>query len=373
MPTGLTTPTLRAVGKGDLCDKALIDAWDALAASVADPNPFYESWFLLPSLEAFDPEGQVQVLLLESGGMLLGLLPVQREKSYYGNPLPHWRNWLHFNCFLGHPLVLNGFERAFWQAVLGWFDQQGGAPMFLHLTQCPLDGAVHDQLQHEIDCQNRPAATVMREERAMLASELSPQDYFEASLSTKKRKELRRQQRRLSELGDLSFDRDTGADGIAGWIAEFLDLEERSWKGRAGSAMASEAENTALFEQAMTGAAQRNRLERLTMRLDGRPIAMLASFLCPPGACSFKTTFDEDFARFSPGVLLQQENLAVLGRSDIFYSDSCASQDHPMIDHFWRERREIARHSIAIGGPVRRMAFKLLSRHETGAAAEGIA
>ena len=366
-------PMLRAVGWRSLQDKSMIGAWDALAAAVADPNPFYESWFLLPSLEAFDSGETVQILLLERDGILLGLLPVQRQTRYYGNPLPHWRNWLHFNCFLGHPLVIAGFERAFWQAVLAWFDQSGGTQMFLHLSHCPLDGAVHGGLKDELQQQRRPAATVMREERAMLRSDLSPDDYFANSLSTKKRKELRRQQRRLSELGELSIERVTGTTGMPAWSEEFLELEQRSWKGSAGSAMASETQNKALFEQAMLGAARRDRLERLTMRLDGRPIAMLASFLCPPAACAFKTTFDEDFARYSPGVLLQQENLAVLGKADITYSDSCASQDHPMIDHFWRERRDIARHSIAIGGRLRRMAFHLLSRHENGTAPQGIA
>ena len=61
---------------------------------------------------------------------------------------------------------------------------------------------------------------------------------------------------------------------------------------------------------------------------------MLATFLTPPGAFSFKTTFDEAFARFSPGVLLQRENLELLARPSIEWTDSCADMDHPMIDHF---------------------------------------
>jgi hypothetical protein len=93
---------------------------------------------------------------------------------------------------------------------------------------------------------------------------------------------------------------------------------------------------------------------------------MLATFLTPPGAFSFKTTFDERYARYSPGVLLQRENLAILGRSDIAWSDSCAAADHPMIDHIWRERRAIGRISIAIGGRLRRAAFSFLAKAEMG-------
>ncbi|HEX4874293.1 MAG TPA: hypothetical protein VFV06_05265, partial [Sphingorhabdus sp.] len=82
--------------------------------------------------------------------------------------------------------------------------------------------------------------------------------------------------------------------------------------------------------------------------------------LTPPGAFSFKTAFDEDYARFSPGVLLQIHNLALLEREGIEWCDSCAAQDHPMIDSIWSGRRAIGRYSVAIGGPVRRAGFAIL-------------
>lgn len=45
-----------------------IGAWDALAEWACEPNPFYESWHLLPSLRAFDQEGDVTLLALEADG-----------------------------------------------------------------------------------------------------------------------------------------------------------------------------------------------------------------------------------------------------------------------------------------------------------------
>lgn len=99
------------------------------------------------------------------------------------------------------------------------------------------------------------------------------------------------------------------------------------------------------------------KVERLDLRLEGRPLAMLVNFHSPPGSFSFKTAFDEDFARYSPGVLLQIENLALLDRADIKWCDSCAAQGHPMIDSIWTGRRSIGRYSIAIGGAGRRTIF----------------
>ena len=127
-----------------------------------------------------------------------------------------------------------------------------------------------------------------------------------------------------------------------------------------------------MFKEALFGAASQSRLERLTLALNDEPIAMLANFITPPGAFSYKTAFDERYARYSPGVLVQRENLELLGNPAIDWCDSCAAADHPMIDHIWRERRPIGRLSIAIGGRVRRALFAQLVRAELGRNPAGV-
>jgi CelD/BcsL family acetyltransferase involved in cellulose biosynthesis len=343
-----------------------IARWDALAQWASEPNPFHESWYLLPALRAFDPRGEVKLLCLEAGGQLAGVLPIRRASSYYGRPIPHIATWLHANAFVGAPLVAQGFERAFWRELFAWCDGKPGGALFLHLAQVPADGPLREALGQVLAEQDRRGTTVMAEERALLRSALAPEDYLEESLSGKKRKELRRQHRRLAEEGAATVERTCGSEGLARWTEEFLALERAGWKGEQGSALACDARTADLFRAALNGAAERGRLERLAIRLDGRAIAMLATFLCPPGAFSFKTAFDEDFARFSPGVLLQRENLELLTRPEIEWTDSCAAMDHPMIDHFWRERRTVARHNIAIGGKARRLLFRALAALETG-------
>lgn len=361
---------IEAVAWRDMASK--VAAWDALANQAGEPNPFFESWYLLPSLEACDPNGQVRVLCFEQDGRLSGLLPISRDARYYGHPLPHLTGWLHPNTFLGAPLVGQGCEAAFWNALLQWADSSMGKALFLHLPMIPLDGALYASLRGVMQQEQRRAALVAREERALLASHLSPEDYLASALSTKKRKELRRQYTRLGEEGVVSVERRHDDHGLEHWIDTFLQIEASGWKGNAGSALACDTGTERIFRQALAGAAQRGRLERLSLCLNDRPIAMLASFLTPPGAYSFKTAFDENYARFSPGVLLQRENLAMLDRPEISWTDSCASAEHPMIDHFWRQRRTIGRVSIAIGGTFRRGLFSLIARAETGALPSGL-
>lgn len=345
--------------------EAEVADWDFLARDAAEPNPFFESWYLLPSLRHLPDTGSVTVLRYEVEGRLAGLLPIRRESRYYRYPVPNLQSWLHPNCFCGTPLVAKGHEAGFWRAVLSWADTRAGAALFLHLRGVVLGGPLHAALEAVTARDRRPVALVHEEARAMLASDMAPEAYLDASVTGKKRKELRRQARRLAEEGTLETVRQLDEAGLDRWCDQFLALEAAGWKGAAGSALAAAPATEALFRESLVGAAARGRLERLSLCLDGQPLAMLASFVTPPGVFSYKTAFDEGFARFSPGVLLQRENLAVLDRSDIAWSDSCAAEDHPMIDHLWRERRRVGRLSVAIGGPLRRAAFRLLARAET--------
>src|SRR3546814_8507593 len=91
--------------------------------------------------------------------------------------------------------------------------------------------------------------------------------------------------------------------------------------------------------------------------LGERPLAMLINFLCPPGGFSFKTAFDEEYARFSPGVLLQQANLDLLGDDRIDWVDRCAAPGHPMIDSIWRERRRLVWVTVPLSAAGERWRF----------------
>lgn len=365
-------PRVRLVSAADLAGRPAPAAWDALALDAADPNPFHERWFLAPSLDHIGRAEGSSLLVFEYDGQLVGLLPVIGRKAYYGYPIPHLAGWLHDNAFCGVPLVRRGFEVSFWQGLFAWADRHTGAALFLHLSHVPADSSSLAALRLVIALSGRPAAIVQREDRARLHSDLDPESYFAESMSSKKRKELRRQYNRLAELGTLAFERDDGTEGLAGWIEEYLALEARGWKGKDGSALAQHPANAQLFREALAGAAEAGRLERLVLMLDARPIAMLVNFLTPPGAYSFKTTYDEAFARFSPGVLLQRENLDLLDRADIAWTDSCAAADHPMIERIWREKRTMVRLSVALGGALRRPLARAIFRAERGSTLEDL-
>ena len=146
--------------------------WNRLADRASEPNPFYESWFLLPALELFAGDGQVDLLCFTDSGTLRGLLPVARSRRYYGWPLPNIGNWLHANCFLGIPLIERGYEAAFWRAALQWADRNPGLALFWHLRDMALDGPVYAGLESALAGTRRRAPLVRQAERAFLQSDM---------------------------------------------------------------------------------------------------------------------------------------------------------------------------------------------------------
>jgi hypothetical protein len=347
----------RLSGWRAMVDAAFISAWDDLAANAVEPNPFSESWFLRPALEQFDPTNRVQLFTLSDGNQLCGLMPVITAPRYGRWPMPNIQNWLHPNAFLGTPLVRAGYASAFWQAMLQSMDATPGQALFGHFNGLDASGPLARALKAHCAEEERNCALVQRTERALLERGLSADAYFEGAVRPKKRKELRRQKNRLSEEGGLTFTHDSSVTALAEWTEEFLALEKLGWKGSNRSALACADDTRILFTEALAGAASAGKLERLDLRLDGKPLAMLVNFHCKSGSFSFKTAFDEDYARFSPGVLLQIENLALLDRPDFAWCDSCAAEGHPMIDSLWTGRRAVGRYSVAIGGSGRRAVF----------------
>lgn len=356
---------LRLLSPDDYRNPAFLAAWERLVARAAEPNPFFEPWYLLPSLEQWGKADGVRIKAWYHQNRLCGLLPVARPARYYGHPLTHAAGWLHANAFCGVPLVAAGHEEAFWRDLLAHFDRRPARALFLHLPLLPAGGPLDEALERVLAASPRPHYIAAREARAMLAGETTAAAYLEGAMSAKKRKELRRQHNRLAEEGALAFERVEDDTGVTAWTAEFLALEAAGWKGKAGSALASSPDTRVMFEQALAGAAAAGRLERLALRLDGRAIAMLANFVTPPGAYSYKTAFDEAYARFSPGMLLQLENLALLERAGFGWADSCAVEGHPMIERLWRGQRRMVSRNIAIGGPLRRALFRLIRAYET--------
>lgn len=340
-------------------------AWDDLAADAAEPNAFAERWFFTASARHLPLPPSLRLLAVWEDARLVGLLPLMIGRRYGRIPVRHAVNWQHHHHFLGTPLVRRGRETAFWRGLIGALDDVAWARGFVHLSGLVEHGPVHTGLVAAARAMGRPCDVVHRLYRAQLDAGLDPAGYYEANVRKKKRKELKRLAARLAEQGVVETHRLSRPEEVNGWCEDFLALEKSGWKGRAGSALGSRQDTATFFCDMLAGAYAAGRLDMLRIDLDGKAVAMLVNFITPPGSFSFKIAFDEDHARFSPGVLVQIENLQILARGDLDWMDSCAAENHPMIDSLWGGRRSIVRVTLPLAGLRRGAIFHACRAAET--------
>jgi CelD/BcsL family acetyltransferase involved in cellulose biosynthesis len=325
--------------------------WMALAREAAECNAFYAPDMLGAALDHLAGGTSVHLVEAEVQGTLIGLLPIVTQPRHGRVPIGCVSNWMHDHCFFGAPIVRRGAELAAWRAFMAQLDAAPWAGGFLHLDGIDAAGANAAAIEALCVEQRRGWREIHRYDRAMLRSELDADTYWETQVRSKKRKELRRLQKRLAELGMVEQRLLDDEADLATWCEDFLTLEASGWKGKEGTALACKADDRAFFRAACAAAFDAGRLHMLRIDLDGRAIAMLVNFRHGDGAFSFKIAIDEELGRFSPGVLIEIANLqAVQGDPGISWMDSCAAVDHPMIDSLWAERRTIVQYRIALRG-----------------------
>jgi CelD/BcsL family acetyltransferase involved in cellulose biosynthesis len=346
------------------------DKWAALVDCASEPNPFFEHWFLVPAIKYLPSDAPVWLAQFWDGERLCGLMPLTTREKYGRMPARNVGNWAHYQCFMGTPLVAQGYETAFWRALIVALDEADWAPGFLSITGMEPEGPLDRSLIATAKSLGRSSPIVHRQQRAALRSTLSAEAYLETHARAKKRKEWRRLQNRLGEMGNIHFASLESAEGLSAWCETFLALEASGWKGERGAALDNVAATRDFFGEMMAGAFAAGALAFHRLDVDGRAIAMLINFRTPPGSWSFKIAHDADFSRFSPGVMIELKNLErVLGDPTLDWMDSCAVENHPMIDSLWAERRTIVQVSVPLKGFKRTLTYHACRTAETASAA----
>ena len=334
--------------------------WQAIASAAADPNIFAEPWMVAAGLMCNEGKPPQLMIVRGADGEAIGAAMIQAAGHYGRLAIPHLRLWSHPNCFGATVCAPHGREAEMWRALIPALAQGQRSALLLSLPGIVEHSALHRGLAEAASALGLALRTESRVTRALLQTDLDPDTYWEQAVRAKKRKELRRQWARLGEEGELTVDRLAPGTDIAPWTEEFLALEAAGWKGANGSALASAPATERFFREAMAAAHARNAVAITALRLNGRAIAMLVTLLSGQGGFSFKTAFDEAYARYSPGVLLQRESLSLLAGHRLRWIDSCAAQDHPMIDSLWTGRRTVLTLALPLPGIRNRIAFDAL-------------
>jgi CelD/BcsL family acetyltransferase involved in cellulose biosynthesis len=326
--------------------------WRALAGRALEPNVFYEPAFALAAQPVFGRDvGAGLVWSRASEPRLLGFFPARIERRRYGVPLPVLVGWTHPYGPFGAPLVDRDRAEA---VIAAWFDHLANDPRLpnmLLIPYLPLDGPFAHALDAVVARRHGRSVSFARHARALLAPASGARDdYLARAIGPKKRGELRRLRRRLGDSGVVMSSSVGEAAAMTRALDDFLAIEASGWKGRAGTAARSDADVRKFMQAAVLALAGEGKARIDRLLVDARAIAAIVMLKSGPAVWGWKIAYDESFARFSPGVqVLVDVTERLLEDATVARADSCATPDHPMIDHIWRERHVLADRLIRIG------------------------
>ncbi|MCX8252977.1 MAG: GNAT family N-acetyltransferase [Beijerinckiaceae bacterium] len=335
-------PHVEFIGAGSI--GGYREAWADLVSRTSEPNVFLEPAFMLPLLGHLRPRARPRFLLAwerpttSMSNRLLGLIPLRLPKSGLSRLLLA-RALDHALTPLGAPLLDAERGVEAFEAMVSWLGGIRPRLTGLVLSNIPTAGVFWTS----ISVRSRFSVLDMHD-RAVLH-----RDRLDAGFSSKKRKELARQRRRLSEIGRLECRSVTETVDVEREADRFLALECGGWKGRRGTALAVDLSLADFARTMMRDMAAERKCRVDSLLIDDRPIAMGVVLRSGAHAYFWKTAFDEAFAGLSPGVHLTLELTHLQKRDDTLVStDSCAIADHPMIDRIWPDRMQVADVLIAL-------------------------
>lgn len=301
-----------------------VEDWKSLASQSCNINPFYEYWSLLPALKYLDLERDVFLVVASIEGVLVALFPIIKMKHALG--LSFLSTWHHNQCFFTDPLctdrnllhpIIDEVLRKF-KATIFRFSQHGENSLgVVYQSQC----------------------LGYRELRGSVCEIGKVEDFFQ-SLPGKVRSENKRIINRLFNV--------TGAEYTTSklttnrnWLKEYCYLESMSWKGKVGGAINSNADTQIYYREMCELATQEGALEFQGLFNQRETLAISFRITSQGIGFDLKTSYNELFKDFYPGVVLEIMNLKSLRRDSLTMVDSCTHHNNKLINRIWPGKRPI--------------------------------
>ncbi|QJW35982.1 GNAT family N-acetyltransferase [Cellulosimicrobium protaetiae] len=342
--------------------------WRGLAARAVEPNPFLDPAFLLTAARWFPATAGIRLVVVEDVDRMLALLPLSVEPRFQGLPLPYATTagpFLSRRAPLCAPLVDDGSPVDALTALLRYLSERGtGLPGLVELTLLPGTGALHGAILEAARETRTPLLERYRFERASMRP-VPEGSSWRDGLSTSRRKKLGRLARNVErELGAPLVAEDRGPDPRA--LEEFLDLEAAGWKGTTerGGALRVTPNGVEWFTEVADGFRERGLLRIFTLSVGEETLFMSVSLVCGRGVFALMDTYDERFARLSPGVVGRAAEvdhfLADPAGVDVF--DQCMHPKHVESSALYPQRRAFVGLLLAPRGVVNRTLVRALPR-----------
>lgn len=338
-----------------------LGAWRDLAARAAEPNPFFDPALVLPAVRHLPDGPDVRLLVARRRDRWIAALPVLPSRRWRRFPLACTVGWTHRFCFLGTPLLAaDDLDRAA-AALVGAPGRVTPEPLLVLESVCqdgPVATALHDAL-------DGPGPYALHHERRAALVRRDADDYVDGHRSGKRRREAKRLRARLErELAAPLRLVDHAATADA--LEQFLTLEAAGWKGREGSAIASDPASAAFFRAIADAPTATVATHVLELGVPRRPAAMLLTLRAGTTAFAVKLAHDEQLAPAAPGVQLMAASASWFHHQPgVMRFDSCARPHNRMVNALWPDRRATASMAFSVAGLAGALPRALLRGYAT--------
>jgi CelD/BcsL family acetyltransferase involved in cellulose biosynthesis len=248
---------------------------------------------------------------------------------------PFWRHLAtppYEYAFASSAVIDPQYRDAVWPAFFDAIARERKLPNVMKLKLLDADDPSYAPMVAALQARRGQMLTLSERSRPFLNA---PSDRKRSGSTGKK---LRQDWNRLSALGNVDIANDRSGEGARGAFEVFLAMEQRSWKGANGTALLSHDEDAAFARRLIAELAARGCASIALLRVDGRAIAAQVLLYSGTMAYTWKTAFDADFAKFSPGALLIDKASDELFASGIETMESC-STDGGFMEQLWAGRR----------------------------------
>ncbi len=260
-------------------------------------------------------------------------------------------------AFLSSPVI----DPAFVEAVIPAF--------FAAIEQDPLLPKVLSVKSFDAECPSYPAILKLLAGRGIvplvLAEHARPfvTREFGIKRSGSTRKKLRQDWNRLTALGAVEVLNERTPEAAAEAFETFLRLEKASWKGAQGTALTSDPADAAFVRNLLQRLAIRQNASVALLCVNGEAVAAQVLMYCGATAYTWKTAFDANYAKYSPGTLLiDRVTDELFAGSDVDAINSCAAETSFMAQ-LWAGRRNMVDLLFNIG-PAKSLHYRMeVARH----------
>ena len=288
LETALTTAA--GLSRGDYA------RWRLLASHGPCSGPFLDPHWMLSWTEAFAPQEPVLVCARD-GRRLVGLAALQRlMESWGGRRLTILQSRTNAESFRFAFLSWKGrvdIQEQLWRALC----HSGGSDVIRieHVPEGSPTLTAARTVAGELgwSCLVRP--TYLTPWRP-----LSRMTQWDDGLTRRFKRNLRRAERRLGELGEVRFDVVTTRTRLKQALDVFYRLEASGWKGRNGTAVAQCSQVKRFYD----GLVDRAEVWIPILTVCGDPVAAYVLRISGHNIFALKTGYDQTYSKYAPGLLL---------------------------------------------------------------------